>query len=320
MAKLLGSALVLALVFSARSAFSATYYVSKSLGSDTANGTSEATPWAHLPGMPTCSGNCAAYSPAAGDRFILYGGDTWGASDLGIDWEWSGTGSAPIYIGVDKNKAWFKGAAWSRPIFDCQTTSGSKNTYGNLVWLAGNWTILDDIEIRGFQQGASGGMTMVTTYGNDNEDENMYVHGFSRTPGSSGDNSFCFGNNWSGGGGLRTKLHDNVCDGSDSPNKDFMGGVLHGDKVYDNVIRYVYNGLNGVFNQVYGNLIEDNYVATSGDHCNLSFIQAPFTGHTIYAYDNVIDQKLSHCSGGATLWLLGNVPLVRDVRLQQRHL
>src|ERR1700735_490420 len=57
-----------------------TYYISKSTGSDSNSASaaqSKSSPWAHLPGMASCTSNCAAYSPVPGDQFILKGGDTW---------------------------------------------------------------------------------------------------------------------------------------------------------------------------------------------------------------------------------------------------
>jgi hypothetical protein len=103
-------------------------------GSDANSGTSESSPWLHAPGMPNCTGNCAANKPAAGEGFIFRGGDTWhfgnsGASPYtGGTWDmyslnW-GTGSTCIgfglatsgciYYGVDTT--WFTGASWVRPI------------------------------------------------------------------------------------------------------------------------------------------------------------------------------------------------------------
>jgi len=101
-------------------------------GSDTNNGTSEATPWLHAPYMPNCSGNCATAQSSmtgtafAGVGFIFRGGDTWhfGAStspSTGGTWNFnqggsppSGTSSNPIYIGVDP--AWYSGSSWARPV------------------------------------------------------------------------------------------------------------------------------------------------------------------------------------------------------------
>ncbi len=96
------------------------FYISKANGNDTNSGTSEASPWAHLPGMPSCTANCASANPSAGEGFILRGGDTWTSGDLGISWNWSGNSSHPIYVGVDPG--WYNsscGGSWCRPIFDC---------------------------------------------------------------------------------------------------------------------------------------------------------------------------------------------------------
>lgn len=81
------------------------YFVSKAAGADTNNGTTESTPWAHMPGMPSCASTCAGVTPSTGVGFILKGGDTWGTSDLGIAEAHNGTSSHPIYFGVDP--AWF---------------------------------------------------------------------------------------------------------------------------------------------------------------------------------------------------------------------
>src|ERR1700728_2966603 len=67
------------------------FYASKSTGADTATGTSEAAPWAHLPGMPSCTNVCNSTSPTGGEGFILRGGDTWVSSDLDLYWQWTGT-------------------------------------------------------------------------------------------------------------------------------------------------------------------------------------------------------------------------------------
>ncbi len=101
-------------------ATAATFYISSAIGSDSNTATqaqNKATPWAHLPGMVNCSANCASFAPVAGDQFILRGGDTWNSSSLGINWQWSGTSTLPIYIGVDPT--WFAGSAWTRPVWTC---------------------------------------------------------------------------------------------------------------------------------------------------------------------------------------------------------
>ena len=83
--------LVLALVtfFAAKSVSAKTYYVSVS-GSDSADGTSKSTAWAHLPGMPSATGIAGSYSAVAGDTFILKGCDVW--------YNTSGTSNFPLAL------------------------------------------------------------------------------------------------------------------------------------------------------------------------------------------------------------------------------
>lgn len=281
-----------------------THYISKSTGSDSSNGTDKTSPWAHLPGMPSCTANCASYTPSAGDQFILKGGDTWVASDLGINTCpgnpcWNGTSGSPISITVDKT--WFAGGSWARPIFNLQNST-STLTGGSVIWLyADNWTF-DNIEITGYQQNGTG--VIITLIGANVEVKNVYIHNFSRTAGSSGSNSYCFSTNFAtGSDGIGSSIHDSICDGGDSPNRDFMGGILHGYKVYNNVIRFVYNGMNGLFTDIHGNLVDTNYISTSGDHCNMIFPQDTYPGsNTVLIYNNVIRNKTC----GTTLFTLAN--------------
>src|ERR1035437_3032656 len=74
---LLTPVLVLLVAFFApKSTFATTYYVATS-GSDSNNGTSESTAWAHLPGMPTATSLAGSYSALAGDALVLRGCDVW---------------------------------------------------------------------------------------------------------------------------------------------------------------------------------------------------------------------------------------------------
>lgn len=286
-----------------------TYYISKSTGSDSNTATqaqSKSTPWAHLPGMQAgCISNCKSYSPIAGDRFILKGGDTWGSSDLGgVNITYSGSSTSPIYIGVDQT--WFAGASWTRPVWSCQNTNcgDSSATLGNVVWLAGNYLMLDNIELTGYKY--DGGGNVISTYGNNINVEHCYIHGWSRTSGATSMDPYAISMNWSNfaGEGTGTVYYQNVIDGSDSPNQDFMGGILHGSTVEGNVIRYVYNGMNGVFNVIDGNLVEYNYVSASGDHCNMIFPQGIFSGNILQISNNVV--RHAQCNGGTTIFVMAN--------------
>ena len=132
--------------------------------------------------MVSCSLNCASYRPSPGDHFILYGGDSWTASDLGVSFHWSGTSSSKIYIGVDKT--WYRsgvcGSSWCRPIFNCggAACAGNSNDY---FQASGSYVTFDNIEMTGIYQNDK-------TYGTDDffvvyapnvEIKNMYFHGWS---------------------------------------------------------------------------------------------------------------------------------------------
>ena len=106
--------LLLSVAFAASGSMIAatTHYIAAN-GVDSNDGTSEGAPWAHLPGMASCTANCASYTPAAGDQFILRGGDTWANASFPIAWTWSGSSGSPIYIGVDKT--WYSGSTGTGP-------------------------------------------------------------------------------------------------------------------------------------------------------------------------------------------------------------
>ena len=98
------------------SALATTYYISTG-GSDSNDGMSKTTSWAHLPGMQTWSGS---HTPAPGDTFILRGCDDWGNANFPITWTWSGSGGSPITI--DRDTTWYNTtncpSSWNRPVFD----------------------------------------------------------------------------------------------------------------------------------------------------------------------------------------------------------
>jgi hypothetical protein len=306
MTRLLRAMILVGLVFSANGAFAATiHYISKSAGSDANNGTSKTTPWAHLPGMRSCTGNCASYSPQAGDSFILKGGDSWVASDMPVTFNSNGTSSAPIYIGVDQT--WFTGASWARPIFNCQSTQCG----AAVINIGGAWTTVDNIEITGMQF-ATSTMKAVQTTSTNTEIENMYVHGWSHAGAVSDDGrGFAFAANGSNGlaAVAGTKIHNNVVDGSDT-SKDMMGGCDDSEYCYNNVFNFVYNGVRGMHNQVYGNLVDnlvtDNLCGGSCDHANGISIFGPFSGSSMWVYNNVVRNVSALASGAEVIWISSN--------------
>jgi hypothetical protein len=117
---------LLAIFFAAETTFATTYYVATS-GSDSNNGTSKTTPWAHVPGMPTATGTAGSYNAVAGDTFILRGCDVWYNSNLPLVLNNGGSSGSPVTLGVDQT--WYNTTAcptaWNRPIFDAHTSASS---------------------------------------------------------------------------------------------------------------------------------------------------------------------------------------------------
>jgi hypothetical protein len=291
-----------------------TYYISKSAGSDSNSSTqaqSKSTPWAHLPGMPSCASDCASYTPVAGDQFILKGGDTWTASDLGINWQWSATSSSQIYVGVDQT--WYSGSAWTRPVWSCGGTACSYTGNGNAFFTMDSsvqYLTVDNIEVTGLYQSTAGYPSYFAIYGSYNTFEHIYAHGWSHASAASGaqDNSAVFSSSTCCGGGLGNVVHDVVIDGSDTAGDSmvcFFSGV---STVYNSICRDVTNGFEGA-----GDNIHDNWFGpinlcfvTGGCHQNNLFQFGPITnGDTELIYNNLIAGTTA--SGGITkLWLSGN--------------
>jgi hypothetical protein len=307
--------LINGLLFLSASAFAQhTYYISKSSGSDSNSSTqarSKTTPWAHLPGMPSCSASCASYSPVAGDSFILKGGDTWVASDLGVFWQWSGTSSSQIYVGVDQT--WYSGSAWSRPIWTCGGAACSYTSNGNAFFTMGSsvdYLTVDNIEVTGLYQSTGGYPNFFSIYGSYDTFEHIYAHGWSHASAASGaqDNSAVFSSSTCCGGGIGNIVHDNVIDGSDTAGDSMVCFYAGVDTAYNNICRNVTNGFEGS-----GNNIHDNWFGpinmcfvTGGCHQNNLFQFGPVGSATsVFIYNNLITGTTA--SGGITkLWLSGN--------------
>jgi hypothetical protein len=315
-----------------------TYYVSKSLGSDSnasTQATSKSTPWAHLPGMPSCASNCAAYSPQPGDSFILYGGDTWTASDLGIWWNWpgsaascvlpygSGATSSCIYIGVDKT--WYNaskcGSSWCRPIFN----SGGADVANSSYFTVGqpgpvkNYIVIDNIEFTGLYNDSGGSGTQAfVDYGGDHvEFMHSYVHGWIIASGASADGIRAFSCQTNNGGSCAmTLFHDNAVDGSDTagavnyPASAKSGAMFatyggSSEQIYNNYYRYVAGALVGSANLVHDNVVEYPVDSFDGNHCNLIFNFGPASGSNILMYNNVIRHSSEAALGCVKFWIDG---------------
>jgi hypothetical protein len=241
------------------------YYASSLSGaSDSNSGTSESSPWLHIPGMPTCTATCGTVQSAgvpAGTGIIIEGGSTYHfgnssatpyAGGGGINFTWSGTSSHYTYIGVDLG---WPSTGWTRPVFtgdNSPSTSvvGScayQVTNGNdMVAFSGTvYNILDDFEFTGFcwnttQSSNEGGAIMLTFNSSGSPNGHIvsrnYVHGWTHTSAGT-----------QGGGGIAFYSYNqepgityeyNVIDGSDSDPYSLIS--MKGD-VYQfnyNVVRY----------------------------------------------------------------------------------
>ena len=276
------------------------FYISKSLGSDSNNGTSESTPWAHLPGMPSCTGQCSSTTLAAGEGFILRGGDSWGNSDLGVQWSRGGTSSNPIYIGVDPN---WPSSGWTRPIFNCGGSVCSGGQSGNYIAVNGPaYVTVDNIEMTDLDwTGGQKSNDFVYGLATNLEVEHMYMHGWV-THSPSYDASGLFMDSSNGNSAIAgCKFHDNIVDGSDTSNNGFTG-VSNCEQVYNNYVSHVHVCYFIDMNIVHDNVCEDIAISVTGDHANGFALFGPLRGTDVLFYNNIV-RHTSGCSGCVNTYL-----------------
>jgi hypothetical protein len=303
---LLVSFLLASCGLSVATAQAATFYIAAD-GSDSYNGASQTTPWQHLPGMPSCTGTCASYTPQPGDQFIFRGGDTWGASDLGVSWQWSGTSAKPIYIGVDQT--WYSsgvcGASWCRPIWSCGGQACSGTGLAANFWNTGNsYVTLDNIEMTGLLASATNSPSYILSWGAYQIYDHLYIHGWSHS-GATSDDSAAFGGN--GGYNITgTTIRNSVIDGSDTTQDMLACFFATIPNAYNNVCRYATNGFEGSGDNWHDNLVEYIVPCFTGNcHQNAMFHFGPAYASSIFMYNNVI--RHTTWSGGVPkMWLSGN--------------
>jgi hypothetical protein len=285
-------ALLIAVLMTGR--LSATTYYVAANGSDSSNGTSENTPWAHLPGMRTWTGS---HTPVAGDTFILRGCDDWGNSNFPINWNWSGTSNNPITI--DRDTTWYNTAncpsSWNRPKFDAQSAVIDPPECSNLnaFWTSGsssnitvNW-----IELTGYfwaspnSEGSCSGldfMVGVSSSASNVQWDNSYVHNWTHAA-SSGDLN---GNAFSTG--CTTCVVDYmVMDNSDG--SKYSGGGQQWPTTHS-VIAYTANAIKPHMSGEYAyNNISHLGTGPGGNHPNCIETIGPIQGDgNFYIHDNWI--------------------------------
>lgn len=309
------------------------FYVSAA-GSDSNNGTSEAAPWLHGPGMPACSNTCASTSFAAGNGLIFRGGDTWhkatGSPLTGGNWVWgsSGTSANPIYIGIDLT--WFSGASFSRPKMNednpLTTTSPAScphpddgSTFANFQGRSN--VIFDGFEFLGdCTSGASDGN--VVDQGTFTIAERLYIHGWSIATTAQDDSHVLLGRGNGNNANNQNRSLFDVIDGADStfgnvcttpacvPNFTDIGGAATGwgmstcwDVEYT-IIRHTSQGLEcGNVSIFHDNLLEYIFEPDfGGRHGNVFEVTIDGAGTlctNVIAYNNVT----RHTNNGVGWWL-----------------
>lgn len=286
-------------------ALASTHYIAAN-GNDSYSGTSEATPWLHAPGMPSCSGNCKSYTPAAGDSIVFRGGDTWHFANssatpyTGGEWNWTWSGSSNgsrIYIGVDQ--AWHSGKSWTRPVLTSDNPA-SKKTVPRCAYAVPNsnqmisfnrvdYVLFDNFEITGFcwsnslpygdnvmieSRGPAPGLTpCYITY------EHLYMHGWTHTTaGTEG-----------AGGGFQGYNQDfgvcfqyNVIDGSDSDDTSLSAIAGDNYSAAYNVFRHFGGTIVGnTCHTLHDNLFEYiNNVRDGSSHTDVWFCYGEYSGGT----------------------------------------
>jgi hypothetical protein len=331
----LGIALLLMITFvGLRSAAAATTHYIAANGSDSSNGTSKTTPWAHAPGMPNCSGSCASYTPQPGDQFIFRGGDTWHFGDssaipyTGGTWDWgkggwSGNSANPIYIGVDQT--WFSGGSGSRPILNADNPT-STSAVGSCAHQVGSSNVLtsfasttyvavDNFEMTGLCQNDvndpfAHDIYVVESAGSNNIYEHLYIHGWTALAFScSGGAGHCFNLFAFLGSNNDGDLHlQDVVDGSDS-NPGSLGVMFGGGyDIEQSVFRYASQIVVTRSRILRDTLFEHWYAPGDNDaHGNL-FEDSGSSPATVHAYYNNLARHICSDSGSCPNGLVGFWP------------
>ena len=278
------------------------YYISNA-GSDSNNGTSKATSWAHLPGMATATSNAAANVPAAGNQYILRGCDTWTNANFPLNLTWSGTSGNNIYIGVDQT--WYNTTAcptsWNRPIWDAGSAMINGGTHNYFVqWNTSQYVTLDWIEMRNlFWTGHTvyGNIAYINLIGSSYSTfSNLYLHNWTHgTIGAStsDDLQVLQGSTVGGTANIGNSLLNSIIDGGagqDSGVTNYNGFQYIENSIFEHVVSGIEYGGNfpggGV---VSGNLVYNIIGSFTGNHPNCI---AELTEGLWYTFNNVCHDSI----------------------------
>jgi hypothetical protein len=265
-----------------------TYYIDYSNGSDSNNGTGKTSAFQHAPGMQGCASKCAAVQPKAGDRYTLRGGVTWPNAALGWNWQWSGSSTQPVYIGVDQT--WFAGSGWARPVLN----GGGKVVAGNndFINLQGSpsYVTIDNIEFTGLYWTGSpayGSAIYIEANGSTNiAVTNSYFHGWTHTTAKTIDAGRGIQGDTGSPYNSGSYVANCVFDGSDTDGVSF-GAIYMWPDVHTSVFNTMANGVVGRLTLVHDNLVEN--ISNSfdpGTHSNA--VENTGSGG-LWMYNNLIE-------------------------------
>jgi hypothetical protein len=311
------------------------FYISAA-GTDTNAGTSESSPWAHAPGMPNCSGNCAKVAPTGGEGFIFHGGDTWhfgnsGATpSTGGTWTfiWSGSSGSPIYLGVDPG--WHAGSSWARPILtgdnpltphpgvwgdsvsSCPYQIGSSAT-NNMFVVPASYVDFDNFEMTGICEPPDQSVSSIIDIyfvGNSASNvtaSNLYIHGWTHVPFAcittyplTGTCNAIFGFY---GGGAGVSLFQDVVDGSDSDPGGSIAVFISGGVTQNSVFRYTAGYTSTACHVIANNLFEYIYDPADGEaHGNIVECLGEASGLNAY-YNNLVRHTYPSGIVGVNWWI-----------------
>lgn len=282
----------------AGTAMAGTYYISTS-GSDSNSGTTESSPWAHLPGMATWAGS---YTPSAGDTFTLRGCDDWPNANFPVNWKWSGTSTAHITIGADQT--WYNTAncpnGWNRPKFDAGSAviNPPECTGTNAFWVFSSVSYVDVnwIELINYYWASANSegscashdfMVSVSTSASSVTWNNSYAHAWTHGAGSGDLNGNAFNNGCS-----TCSVNYLVMDNSDG--SEYSGGGMQWPTLHS-IFAYVANAIKPHMSGEYAyNNISHLGTGPGGNHPNCIETIGPIGGSGIfYIHDNVIHDMLN---------------------------
>jgi len=291
------------------------YFIDYASGSDSNPGTSESSPWQHLPTCANATGTAAAHAPGAGEGWIFKGGVTVDYHCWPANLPWGGTSSGLDYMGYDPG--WYTGSAWARPIFSGGGSSLNADSIGGSLMTDSvhhaSYLVVDNIEFTEFYWSSStncsvqsGTCGYVSTYmglsapGSPDvawEFKNIYAHKI--THGSGVQDQAPYGLFWMPRDAA-SSFHNSTIDNTDG--SDDCCGAVFTDNIYENY----FSGLdNVIYNPSASNqqgsifILHDNWITNmtgtfqtgSGaahGNCIHVFGAEPSTYHEL-VYNNLIN-------------------------------